>query len=139
MQVDGWRCTGCGTDCGVRTASSGSFSDGSGSSNYPDNAVCEWVLIPTGAAQVTVTFTSFSTELDYDFVKVHWCTDNTCTLGGVLGQLTGTYSSQQSFTSTTGFMYIRFTSDNSLALTGFTATYTSTTQAAAPTVCMPIS
>ena len=127
-QTDGWRCTGC-SGCGVKTASSGSFSDGLGSANYPDNAVCEWVLSPAGAAQVTVTFTSFITEACCDSVRVYSCASSACTNNSILGTLQGSIANGRSFTSLTGYMLISFTTDGSVVYDGFSAFYTSSSQA----------
>ena len=51
------------------TEQSGSVS--SGPSNYMDNTVCEFVIQPTGGASaIELTFSSISTEKNYDYVKV---------------------------------------------------------------------
>jgi hypothetical protein len=48
------------------TASSGTFSDGSGNTNYGDNTNCSWYIAPAGANQITLSFSSFNTERHKD-------------------------------------------------------------------------
>jgi hypothetical protein len=125
----GTPCTGC-TSCGVLTAATGTVTDGP--SNYPSNALCEWKIIPTGARTVTITFSSFSTESGYDFVQIWECGTSQCDTGYKLDQISGDYSSSLSYTSNTGYMFVRFTSDTSVEKAGFVSTYTSSTQTATP-------
>ncbi len=106
----------------VLTAASDVFSDGSGSSNYQDNANCSWLIQPVGASQVTLTFTSFNTELNYDSVKVY---DGINASAPLLLEWTGNTTPPSSITSTTGAMFVRFTSDVSQNDLGWEASYTS--------------
>ena len=115
-------CAGC-TSCGLRTASTGTFTDGSGTSDYPSNANCVWIIAPSGATQVTITFTDFSTESGYDFVVVQQCPDSSCSTGLVeLARLSGP-SATLPYTSTTGYMAVRFTSDLIITYPGFSASW----------------
>ena len=43
----------------------------SGSGAYADNAKCSWLIAPPGAQSITLEFSSFDTEEDYDFVHVY--------------------------------------------------------------------
>src|SRR5690606_12621481 len=52
------------------TTASGNFSDGSGLSNYINNMDCSWLIQPTGASIIDLTFTSFDTETGHDTVTV---------------------------------------------------------------------
>ena len=106
----------------VLTASSDVFSDGSGSANYQDNADCSWLIQPTGASQITLTFTSFDTELNYDSVKVY---DGVNEYAALLLEWTGNTTPPNAITSTTGAMYVRFVSDASQTDAGWEASYTS--------------
>ncbi|MBL7984246.1 MAG: M4 family metallopeptidase, partial [Flavobacteriales bacterium] len=44
------------------SATSGSFTDGSGANNYYNNTSCSWLIQPTGASAVQLNFTSFNLE-----------------------------------------------------------------------------
>ncbi|HIA07157.1 MAG TPA: T9SS type A sorting domain-containing protein, partial [Flavobacteriales bacterium] len=105
------------------TAASGSFSDGSGTNDYGNNADCKWLIQPSGAASITLDFTAFDTETTYDKVKVY---DGPTTSSNILGTFSGT-SLPTTVTSTGGDMLLHFTSDGSIVKTGWDATYTSST------------
>jgi Zn-dependent metalloprotease/PKD repeat protein len=102
-------------------ASSGYFSDGSGTNDYTNNNNCIWLIAPTSASSVTLNFTSFITEATYDFVKVY---DGS----NAASPLIGTYSGgtiPPSITSSGGTLYVVFISDGSITASGWTANYTS--------------
>lgn len=101
---------------------SGNFSDGSGSNNYTNNLSCSWLLAPTGATTVTLTFLSFSTELDYDFVKIY---DGSNSSAPLLGSYSGT-TLPPVLTSSGATLFVQFTSDQSVVGGGFTASYSCT-------------
>ena len=104
------------------TASSGSFSDGSGSNNYMDYTSCSWLIQPsTTAASITLSFSSFSTESGYDYVEVY---QGTGTSGTLLGSFSGS-SIPSSITATGSSMYVTFTTDGSVTYQGWNASYTS--------------
>lgn len=113
------------------TALAGTFSDGSGSNNYQNNADCKWLIQPPGATSVTLSFTSFDLELSspdgqsiYDAVEVF---DGTTVAAPLLGRFTGN-SLPPSLTSTGGSILVRFYSDFSVVKQGWDASYTSATQ-----------
>lgn len=112
-------CTGTTT---FLTAQSGTFADGSVSNNYANNTSCSWQIQPTNATTITLSFSAFNTELNYDGVIVYDGANNTAP---VLGQFSGT-SIPSSITSTGGSMYIEFLSNPSVRGQGWTANYTST-------------
>jgi hypothetical protein len=118
---------GCTSVPTVVTSANGTFSDCSGSTNYENDAKCRLVIAPTGAQQVTLDFTSFKTELSKDFLRVYSCFDADCGSTQTLQELSGAVmvSATPSITSTTGFMLVEFTSDNSGTDEGFTATWKS--------------
>jgi subtilisin family serine protease len=123
---------GAGTYCigtTTLTAPSGSFSDGSGSNDYGDNADCKWVIKPTNASTVTLSFTTFNVESGYDYVKVY---DDTTTSSTLLGTFTGTVL-PAAVTSSTGRMLVHFTSDNTVTAAGFSVNYTSSSNCGTPT------
>jgi Zn-dependent metalloprotease len=103
------------------TAPTGTFTDGSGANNYGNNADCKWLIQPTGASQVTLNFTSFDTELNYDGVIVY---DGNNTSAPQLGSYTGN-SLPPTLTSTGGSMLVQFLSDIAERKQGWSATYNS--------------
>ena len=104
------------------TTATGTFSDGSGADKYANNSNCAWLIQPTNAKSVTLNFTAFETELNYDGVIVYDGSNNTAP---VLGRFTGT-TLPPAVTSTTGSMYVEFLSDEALRANGWSANYTST-------------
>ncbi len=112
-------CTGTTT---TLTAQSGTFADGSAANNYANNTSCSWLIQPTNATAITLSFSAFNTELNYDGVIVYDGANNTAP---VLGQFSGT-SIPNSVTSTGGSMYVEFLSDPAVRGQGWTANYTST-------------
>lgn len=105
------------------TAPSGTFSDGSGANQYGNNSECSWYIHPPGAQSITLSFTAFDTEADYDGVIVYDGADNTAS---VLGQFTGT-AIPSPVTSTGGDMYVEFLSDEMVRAGGWAAEYNSIT------------
>jgi hypothetical protein len=120
--LQGDQCTGCGS-CGVLTTVAGTFTDGSGGSDYPDNANCKWSISPRGAAWVRLVFMEFNTESVHDKVVVFQCADASCQAPTKLAELSGTYSTGQVITSTTPHVVVWFVSDSSGTSAGFTATW----------------
>jgi len=101
----------------------GTFTDNSGTSNYQDFSDCKWLIAPEGAQQITLNFTAFQTEFDYDFVTVY---DGPGLTSPVLGIFSGASLPEMLSTSMgVGTMLIRFTSDNTVNGPGWSATYTS--------------
>lgn len=112
-------CNGVAT---TLTTATGIFSDGSGVEKYTNNSNCAWLIQPTNAKTVTLNFTAFDTELNYDGVIIYDGTNNTAP---ILGKFTGT-TLPSSVTSTTGNMYVEFLSDEAIRANGWLANYTST-------------
>jgi len=52
------------------TDSSGIFDDGSGNKKYSNNSVCKWKINPENPQPLTITFESFSTEADFDLLRI---------------------------------------------------------------------
>jgi hypothetical protein len=105
------------------TASSGTFSDGSNNNQYANNSACSWLIQPPTAENITLTFSAFDTEQNYDGVAVYDGVDNTAPL---LSQFSGS-TIPSSVTSTGGSMFVEFLSDPAERDNGWTADYTSTT------------
>jgi Zn-dependent metalloprotease len=103
------------------TAPSGTITDGSGSANYNNNANCKWVITPAGATQISLTFTAFDTEANYDTVFVYDGPDDTYPVlatwwGNTLPPVINT-------TSGVGAMCVKFNSDVSNTANGWSANY----------------
>ncbi len=113
----------CNSSTSTLTASSGTFTDGSGLDKYANNSNCSWLIQPASASSITLSFSAFDTELNYDGVIVF---DGANSSAPVLGQFTGT-TIPSSVTSTGGSMYVVFLSDESLRSNGWNASYNSTT------------
>lgn len=69
------------------TASSGSISDGSGSTRYGHNLDCRWLIAPENAASIVVSFSRLKTELGNDIVTIY---DGESTSDPVVGTYSGT-------------------------------------------------
>jgi Zn-dependent metalloprotease len=111
-------CNGVATTLNTAT---GTLSDGSGADKYANNSNCAWLIQPTNSKTVTLNFTAFDTELNYDGVIVYDGSNNTAP---VLGKFSGS-TMPPSVTSTTGNMYVEFLSDEAVRANGWTANYTS--------------
>ncbi|RMF53463.1 MAG: T9SS C-terminal target domain-containing protein, partial [Bacteroidetes bacterium] len=103
------------------SAPSGTFSDGSGSSDYTNRTNCSWLIQPPGATWIRLSFTSFNTESGYDFVRVY---DGATTSAPLLGSYSGSNLPPQ-ITSSGGSLLVVFTSDSSITRAGWEASYTS--------------
>lgn len=105
------------------TAATGSFTDGSGSANYNNNQNCKWVIAPAGATQITLNFTSFATEANYDTVFVYdGPNDNYPILMKWWGN---TIPPTVSTSAGTGAMCVKFKTDATNTAAGWSATYNS--------------
>ena len=129
VNAQGWEATYTSTQdeyCSGNTtftSSSGTFSDGSNNNQYANNSTCSWLIQPPSAASITLTFSAFDTEQNFDGVAVYDGIDNTAPL---LGQFSGS-TIPSSVTSSGGSMFVEFLSDNAERDNGWTANYTSTT------------
>ncbi len=102
------------------TANNGSFSDGSGASNYLDNSNCEWLIQPSNGLPVTLNFTAFDTEQGFDQVRIY---DGTSSTAPLLAANSGS-TIPAAVTSSGGALFVTFTSDVSANAAGWDATYT---------------
>ena len=103
------------------TAPSGTFSDGSGNSDYTNRSNCRWLIQPSGATWIELSFTSFTTESGYDFVRVY---DGATTTAPLLGSYSGS-NIPPVLRSSGGSLLVVFTSDSSVTRAGWSASYTS--------------
>lgn len=105
------------------TASSGNFYDSGGpSGNYTNDERKLWLIQPSGAATVTLNFTQFDIENDWDFLLIY---DGATTNAPLIGKYTGT-ASPGTVIGTNGALLVEFRSDCATVKSGWAATYTST-------------
>jgi subtilisin family serine protease len=103
------------------TASGGTLQSPSFPAPYPNNVARTWCIRPTSGAPATLSFRSFDTEANFDFVRI---TD------GNTGQLIASASGATApLPATSSFLKIRFTTDGSVTRPGWQASWTT----AAPT------
>jgi|GEM_PF-526105 len=105
------------------TASSDNFTDGSGTSNYNNNQNCSWLIQPAGAASITFGLTSLATEISTDIITIY---DGPTSASPILGSFSGT-NNLNTFTSSTGSIFVTFITNGSVTDQGFDAFYTSST------------
>jgi len=102
-------------------SASGTFFDTGGStSNYGDDERKVWTIQPNGATNVTLNFTSFNVEADYDYMYIY---DG----ASVWSPLIGRFNTQSpgTITSTGNSLTIEFRSDCSTNASGWVANWTS--------------
>lgn len=114
------------------------FDTGGASANYADDERDVWVISPTGATTVTLTFSAFSTESTWDYMYIY---DGNSVNSTLIGYYTGT-TSPGTITSTGGSLTVEFRSDCATPAAGWAATWTSTqpapTDVTAPTTTISV-
>ncbi len=116
--------SGISPSCGgvtLLSATTGAFDDGSSNDFYGNNQNCSWYIAPPCATGVTLTFSQFNTELNYDGVVIYDDFESTTPIATLSGS-----TIPSPVTSTTGKMRVVFVSDFSTTAPGFSAAYTST-------------
>ncbi|KAF3840055.1 hypothetical protein F7725_018772, partial [Dissostichus mawsoni] len=86
---------------------------------YKDSLSCEWVIEAEPGSSIKISFDRFQTELSYDFLEVH---DGPNLLSPLIGSFNGTQVPQFLFSSSS-FLYLLFTTDNSRSNSGFKILY----------------
>lgn len=116
----------CGTTGGdpcnggvTLTTTTGNLDDGSGSGNYGNNLDCSWLIKPSDGSNVTLTFNSFVTEANYDYVYVY---DGENTSATQLGRFSGN-NTPAALSSSNGALHVRFTTDSNTTAAGWSASY----------------
>jgi gliding motility-associated-like protein len=117
------------------TACSGTFYDNGGNlGTYGNNLNLTFTICPsTPGSKVTVNFTTFNLENNFDFLTVY---DGPTTASPSLGSYTGTAGpglASASPTNTSGCLTFVFTSDGSVANAGWAGTIACTTPCTTPT------
>ncbi len=105
------------------TSSAGMFYDSGGASaNYSDDERKLWLFQPSGGAtSISMSFTSFSLENNYDYMFIY---DGNSVSSTLIGKYTNTVS-PGTINSTGPNLLIEFRSDCATTATGWAATYTS--------------
>jgi len=104
------------------TADSGSLQDSGGSgNNYSNNEYCGSVIRSSSGGALTLSFSSFSYENGYDYLRVY---DGTTTSGTLLMNRTGN-SVPPDVTAPSGSMLVVSYTDNIITSSGFEATWSS--------------
>lgn len=104
------------------TTASGAFYDtGGNGANYSDDERNLWLFQPNNATSVTLNFTSFSTELNYDYMFIY---DGNSIDAPLIGQYSGT-TSPGTITSTSGSILVEFRSDCGTTSAGWVVNWTS--------------
>ncbi|XP_029694158.1 CUB and sushi domain-containing protein 3-like isoform X4 [Takifugu rubripes] len=86
---------------------------------YKDSLSCEWVIEAEPGSSIKISFDRFQTELSYDFLEIH---DGPNLLSPMIGSFNGTQVPQFLFSSS-NFLYLLFTTDNSRSNSGFKIFY----------------
>lgn len=104
------------------TSASGNFYDNGGAgSNYTDDQRTLTLIQPTGATSITLNFTSFTTEANWDYLFIY---DGATTSASLIGQYSGT-TSPGTITSSGGSLLLEFRSDCATNAAGWAASWTS--------------
>ncbi len=104
------------------TAAAGSFYDtGGAAANYSNDERKLWLFQPSGATSVSMNFTSFNIEKNFDYMFIY---DGSTVNAPLIGKYTSTVS-PGNINSTGASLLIEFRSDCATTQTGWAATYTS--------------
>uniref|UniRef100_A0A670YQB1 CUB and Sushi multiple domains 1 n=1 Tax=Pseudonaja textilis TaxID=8673 RepID=A0A670YQB1_PSETE len=114
----------CEAPCGGHlTASNGIILPPGWPGYYKDSLNCEWVIEGKKGHSIKITFDKFQTEVNYDTLEVR---DGPSGSSPLIGEYHGTQA-PQFLISTSNFMYLLFTTDNSRSSVGFLIHYESVT------------
>lgn len=102
----------------------GVLTDDGGSGNYSDNVDAVAIIAPPGASQVTLTFTQFDLETNWDFLDVH---DGPTVFSPLIGSYTGNVlpNNGMPIVSSGGALTLHMTSDFIINAPGFEASWSS--------------
>lgn len=108
----------------LRTECNGTLTDGSGINAYSNDLSCSWTISPFLPASVTLSFSAFETEEDFDYVRIY---DGTSTSDSLLGSFSGSNIPEE-VTAYSGSLYLLFETDGSATSAGWNASYSCTEQ-----------
>lgn len=106
---------------GTETSCTGTlYDDGGPTANYTHNKSYTLVIQPSGATSVSINFSQWAAENNYDFLRIY---NGTSVSAPLLGSWSG--ANPGTVTANSGAMTLRFTSDGSVNAAGWKATWTS--------------
>jgi hypothetical protein len=117
------------TDCATVACSDTLYDMGGPVRNYYDSENYTTTISPTGATSVSLSFSQFDVEVNYDSL---WIYNGANTTAPLIGVYTGT-NSPGNVTSTGPSITIRFKSDNNTVNPGFSAIWNCTSDVTDPT------
>lgn len=127
---DGWlfnyTSTVVGSYCSsvkVYTTATGTVTDGSDVNKYHNNSYCKWFIQPSGAANITLTFTEFDLSVDDQLYVLNRVNSTNPSLISIL---TGS-TMPAAIYCPSGRLGLTFQADNNNIANGFGATWTSST------------
>jgi len=97
------------------------YDSGGESGNYADGEICSLSILPCNATSITLNVEQLDIENWYDYLTIR---DGSGPASPIIVQLTGNQTPTP-ITATSGRMYIEFSSDLSVNLSGFKLSYTS--------------
>lgn len=103
----------------VTTCTGTLYDDGGPSANYTNSKTYTLVIQPAGATSVSMTFTQWGLETNYDFLRIY---NGTSVSAPLLGNYSAT--SPGTVTANSGAMTLRFTSDANTTALGWRSTWT---------------
>ncbi|HEX8516037.1 MAG TPA: glycosyl hydrolase family 18 protein [Bacteroidia bacterium] len=117
------------TDCATVPCTDTIYDMGGPVRNYYDNENFTYTIAPTGATGITLNFSSFATELNYDTL---WIYDGNSTASPLIGAYHGN-TGPGIITSSGAALTLRYKSDVSTQAAGWQATWNCTIDNTAPT------
>ncbi|MBL4705781.1 MAG: PKD domain-containing protein, partial [Flavobacteriales bacterium] len=119
------------TDCYVDSCSGEIHDFGGPYKDYYDNENYTWTINPPGASSLDISFTQFDLEANFDYLYIYdGPTAGSAQIAG--SPFTGT-TSPGTFTTSSGAVTFKFTSDGATNNPGFYATYSCNQDVTAPT------
>ncbi len=122
------------TDCSSQPCPGSIHDFGGPTRDYYNNEDYTWTIAPPNAGSITVNFSSFDLENNFDFLTVY-DGPNTSSPQIAGSPFTGS-SIQASFTSSIGALTFRFTSDGGNTRAGFNGIYTCSAGSTAPSTAI---
>uniref|UniRef100_A0A3P8W7T0 CUB and Sushi multiple domains 1 n=1 Tax=Cynoglossus semilaevis TaxID=244447 RepID=A0A3P8W7T0_CYNSE len=114
----------CEAPCGGHlTASTGVLLSPGWPSFYKDSLSCQWVIEARADHAVKINFDRFQTEVNYDTLEIR---DGPSASSPLIGEYHGTQA-PHFLISTSNFLFLLFTTDNSRSAAGFSIRYESVT------------
>jgi len=104
------------------------YDSGGQSGNYNNDERLLWLIQPTNANTISINFTHFDLENNWDFLFIY---DGATTEATLIGKYTGA-NIPPTFTSSTGSVLIEFRSDCATTATGWTLNYIAITSTPPP-------